>query len=91
MLEQFKRINKVAVRALRRDAFQRLDVTARMVAEANEAERLAEARYDAALGSIVELSQAQLNKASAEIAAATAKYEYLDRRAALDYAMGVLR
>lgn len=73
------------------DAFQRLDVTARMVAEANEAERLAEARYDAALGSIVELSQAQLNKASAEIAAATAKYEYLDRRAALDYAMGVLR
>lgn len=73
------------------DAFQRLDVTARMVAEANEAERLAQARYDAALGSIVELSQAQLNEASAEIAAATAKYEYLDRRAALDYAMGVLR
>lgn len=73
------------------DAFQRLDVTARMVAEAAEAVRLAQARYDAALGSIVELSQAQLNQTSAEIAAAAAKYEYLDRRAVLDYAMGVLR
>jgi outer membrane protein len=39
----------------------------------------------------VELSQAELNQTSAEIAAAAAKYEYLDRRAVLDYAMGVLR
>ena len=73
------------------DAFRRLDVTARMVAEANEALRLAQARYDNALGSIVELSQAQLNQTSAEIAAASAKYEYLSRRAALNYAMGNLR
>jgi outer membrane protein len=73
------------------DAFQRLDVTARMVAEATEALRLAQARYDNALGSIVELSQAQLNQTSAEIAAASAKYEYLSRRAALNYAMGSLR
>jgi outer membrane protein len=72
--------------------FQRLDVTARMVAEANEALRLAQARYDNALGSIVELNQAQLNQTSAEIAAASAKYEYLSRRAlALNYAMGILR
>jgi outer membrane protein len=73
------------------DAFRRLDVTARMVAEANEALRLAQARYDNALGSIVELSQAQLNQTSAEIASASAKYEYLSRRAALNYAMGILR
>jgi outer membrane protein len=73
------------------DAFRRLDVTARMVAEANESLRLAQARYDNALGSIVELSQAQLNQTSAEIAAASAKYEYLSRRAALNYAMGILR
>jgi len=73
------------------DAFRRLDVTARMVAEANEALRLAQARYDNALGSIVELNQAQLNQTSAEIASASAKYEYLSRRAALDYAMGALR
>jgi outer membrane protein len=73
------------------DAFRRLDVTARMVAEANEALRLAQARYQNALGSIVELNQAQLNQTSAEIAAASAKYDYLIRRAALDYALGVLR
>ena len=73
------------------DAFQRLDVTARLVAEANESLRLAQARYESGLGSIVELNQAQLNQTAAEIAAASAKYEYLVRRADLDYAMGVLR
>lgn len=73
------------------DAFRRLDVTARMVAEANEALRLAQARYDNALGSIVELNQAEVNQTSAEITSASAKYEYLSRRAALDYAMGALR
>ena len=73
------------------DAFQRLDVTARMVSEANEALRLAQARYDNALGSIVELNQAQVNQTVAEIAAASAKYEYLSRRASLNYAMGALR
>lgn len=72
------------------DAFRRLDVTARLVAEANEALRLAQARYDSALGSIVELNQAQLNQTSAEIAAASAKYEYLSRRSALNYAIGAL-
>lgn len=73
------------------DAFQRLDVTARLVAQANEALRLAQTRYENALGSIVELNQAQLNQTSAQIAAASAKYEYLSRRAALTYAMGILR
>src|SRR3984957_904714 len=73
------------------DAFRRLDVTARLVAQATEALRLAQARYDNALGSIVELNQAQLNQTLAEIAAASAKYEYLGRRAALNYATGTLR
>lgn len=73
------------------DAFRRLDVTARMVAQANESLRLAQARYDAALGSIVELNTAQLNQTAAQIAAASAKYEYLSARAALNYIMGVLR
>ena len=36
-----------------------------MVAQAREALRLAQARYDNALGSIVELNQAQLNETSA--------------------------
>jgi outer membrane protein len=73
------------------DTFRRLDVTARMVAQANEALRLAQARYDNALGSIVELNQAQLNQTSAEIAAASAKYDYLSARSQLSYAMGILR
>ncbi len=73
------------------DAFRRLDVTARMVAQANEALRLAQARYDNALGTIVELNQAQLNQTTAEIAAATAKYDYLSAWAALNYSMGTLR
>ena len=73
------------------DAFRRLDVTDRLVAEAKEALRLSQARYDASLGSIVELSQAQLNQTTAEIGAAAARYTYLSRRAALDYAMGALR
>ncbi len=70
------------------DAFRRLDVTARIVAQANESLRLAQARYDNALGSIVELNQAQLNQTSAEITAASAKYEYLNARAALNYSVG---
>jgi outer membrane protein len=73
------------------DAFQRLDVTTRLVEQANEALRLAQARYDNALGSIVELNQAQVNQTGAEIAAASAKYEYLSRRADLNYAIGALR
>jgi outer membrane protein len=62
-----------------------------MVTEANEALRLAQARYDNALGSIVELNQAQLNQAGAEIASASAKYDYLGRRAVLNYTMGILQ
>jgi outer membrane protein len=73
------------------DAFQRIAVTARMVAEADESLRLAQARYDNALGSIVELNQAQLNQTAAQITAASAKYEYLSRRADLDYEIGALR
>lgn len=73
------------------DAFQRIGVTARLVAEAAESLRLAQARYDNALGSIVELNQAQLNQTTAQITAASAKYEYLSRRAELDYEIGALR
>jgi outer membrane protein len=73
------------------DAFHRLDVTSRLVAQADEALRLAQARYDAGLGSIVELNQAQLNQTSARIAAASAKYEYLSKGASLNYEDGTLR
>ena len=64
---------------------------ARLLAQANEALRLAHTRYDAGLGSIVELSQAQFNQTAADIQNATARYEYLSRRAALDFATGDLQ
>jgi outer membrane protein len=72
-------------------AFRRLDVTARLVAQAERSLRLAQTRYDNSLGSIVELNQAQLSQVSAEIAAASAKYEYQSRRAALAFVTGALR
>ena len=72
-------------------AFRRLDVTARLVAQAEQSLHLAQTRYDIGLGSIVELNQAQLSQVTAEIAAANAKYDYLSRRAALAFVTGVLR
>jgi len=71
-------------------AFQNLDVTSQLVAQANNALDLAEARYKLGLSSIAELSQAQLNKTEADIALASARYEYQIRRAELDYQVGTL-
>jgi outer membrane protein len=72
-------------------ALRRLDVTSQLLAQANEALRLAQTRYEAGLGSIVELTQAQASQTSADIQNASARYEYLTRRAALDFATGVLQ
>ncbi|MDE1162273.1 MAG: TolC family protein [Acidobacteriaceae bacterium] len=72
------------------EAFQSLDVTARLVTQSKEALRLAQARYDSGLGSIVELNEAQVNETSAEISFADANYTYLTRRAELDFAAGLL-
>ena len=72
------------------EAFQALGVTARLVAQSQEALRLAQDRYQAGLSSIVEWNEAQLNETSAEISAADANYTYLTRRAELDFASGVL-
>jgi outer membrane protein len=52
---------------------------------------LARGRYDLGLSSIVELSQAQLNLTSAQIANTTAQYDYQTERAILDYQVGALR
>jgi len=72
------------------EAYRSLDVSARLVAQSKEALRLAQDRYEAGLGSIVELNEAQLNETSAEITAADATYTYLTRCAQLDYAAGLL-
>lgn len=72
------------------EAYRSIAVTARLVNTSKEALRLAHDRYDAGLGSIVELNEAQLNETSAEIQAANAVYTYLTRHAQLDFAAGQL-
>jgi outer membrane protein len=72
-------------------AFRRLDLADQLRAAATDAADLAQARYDMGLGSIIELTQAQLNKTRAEIEAATARYEYQIRSVALRYQTGDLR
>jgi outer membrane protein len=72
-------------------AFQNVALTAELFAEANKSLELAQARYDLGLGSIVELSQAQLNQAQAGIAEAGAKYDYATRLAELKYQEGALQ
>jgi outer membrane protein len=73
-----------------RDAYLQIAVTQRLVDEANVAMRLAKARYDAGLGSIVELNQAELNQTSALITAATTRFDYLHAMTAFQFAMGNL-
>jgi outer membrane protein len=72
------------------NAFRRLEVTARLLDQANRSLRLAQSRYDLGLSSIVELNQAQLTKTSAEITNAGAKYEYQIQRSILDYHAGAI-
>ncbi len=73
------------------NAYRRVDVTRQLVEQSRKAVRLAQARYDAGLGSIVELNQAQVSEISAEINSAAAKYDYLSRRTELDFTVGALR
>jgi len=73
------------------NAWRRLALTDRLQAQATEALRLAQARYEAGLGSIVELTQAQLTQTQAQIDASRARYDYLSRRAVLDYTTGAIR
>jgi len=72
-------------------AFERLNLTAKLLEHAIKAFDLAEARYNLGSSSIVEFSQAQLNKTSAQIAQASAKYQYHLQRALLDFQIGALR
>jgi outer membrane protein len=71
-------------------ATQRLGLTERLLKNANDALQLAQARFKAGLSSIVELSQAELNQTSAQIAEADARYDYQSQHSALDYQLGRL-
>ena len=57
-------------------AFDRVNVSEQLLAQANQALDLAQTRYKLGLSSIVELSQAQLQQTQAEIGNAQAGYQY---------------
>jgi len=68
-----------------RTAYDRLAVTRQLLDEANLSLKLAQSRYNLGLGSIVELSQAQLQQTQAEIANVQAGYDYRLALAVLQY------
>jgi outer membrane protein len=72
-------------------AFDRVDLTAKLLQQATSTADLARERYNLGLGSIVELSQAELNQTAAAIRAAAARYDYLLQRVVVDYQSGKLR
>lgn len=69
-------------------AYQKIGVTARLLAQASQALDLAQTRYKLGLSSIVELSQAQLAQTSAEIGNANARYDYQRTLATIRYQTG---
>lgn len=71
-------------------ALKNIGVAEQLAASARQALELAGAEYRAGQTSIIELSQAQLNALQAEIAAASAKYDYQIDRVQLDYQSGNL-
>jgi outer membrane protein len=66
-------------------AYQRLSVTQQLLDQANLSLNLAQTRYNLGLGSIVELSQAQLQQTQAQIGYAEAGYDYRLALAMLQY------
>ena len=72
-------------------AFERVALTDQLLTQAKLALDLARGRYDLGLSSIIELSQAQLNLTSAQIAVASARYDYQTQRAILDFQTGTMR
>jgi outer membrane protein len=72
-------------------AFDRVSLTEQMLTQAQSSLDLAQSRYELGLSSIVELSQAQLNLTSAQIASASAKYEWQAYNLNVDFQIGILK
>lgn len=72
-------------------AFQNLSLTDQLKQQADLALKLAQARYNLGLSSIVELSEAQLNQAQAEVVQAQAKYHFQISVDSLNFQLGQLR
>jgi outer membrane protein len=69
-------------------AYERLSVTQQLREQANLALDLAQSRYNLGLSSIVEFSQAELQKTEADISDTDARYQYRLAEIALRYAIG---
>jgi outer membrane protein len=69
-------------------AFQRVSVTAELAKEADLGLNLAQSRYQLGLGSIVELSQAQLQQTDAAIGYVNAQYQYRLSLSTLNFEIG---
>lgn len=72
-------------------AYDRLALTEQMLSQAQSSLDLAQSRYTLGLSSIIELSQAQLNLTSAQIAAASAKYDWQAYHLNVDFQIGMLK
>jgi outer membrane protein len=72
------------------DAQERVRTTQQLLLHATEAFDLAQARYQVGSSSIIELSQAQLELTSAQIANTNARYDVLIQQANLNYQIGGL-
>lgn len=70
-------------------AFQRVTVSAELAKQADLSLNLAQERYQLGLGSIVELSQAQLQQTDAAIGYVNAQYQYRLALSTLNFEIGV--
>ncbi len=71
--------------------YERMSLTQKLLEQARLALDLAQRRYELGLSAIVELSQAQLNLTSAQIANTNARYDYQAEWSALQFQIGALR
>jgi len=69
-------------------AFQRVSVAAELAKQADLSLNLAQGRYQLGLGSIVELSQAQLQQTDAAIGYVNAQYQYRLALSTLNFEIG---
>jgi outer membrane protein len=72
-------------------AYERLSVTQQLREQAELALELSQARYKLGLATIVELSQAELQKTEADIDDTDARYQYAVSQIFLAYQMGITR
>lgn len=73
------------------DAYERLSVTQQLREQADLALELAQARYKLGLATIVEYTQAELQKTDADIQDTDAHYRYVVSQIMLNYQMGLTR